>query len=146
MMKKKSIAMLAELAQERRDAAGQRLAQALTLLKDSEARLALLERYRGEYGERYARSAEGGIAPGELRNFRGFLERLDQALAQQRAEVEALSRGALECRAHLLQEHTRGKSFDVLAGRAEDAARAGEARRLQKLLDEFSGRLAAAAP
>ena len=141
-MGKRPLAMLAELAQERRDAAGRRLARSLALLKDSQERLALLQRYRDEYGQRYARTGMGGASPGELQNFRGFLERLDQAVAQQRAEVEALARGASDSRGRWLEEHTKGKSLDVLAGRAQDAARATEARKLQKLLDEFSGRLA----
>ena len=142
MAERRPLEFLAELAQERRDAAGRRLGRSLTLLKDSESRLALLERYRDEYRQRYARTGSGGVGADKLRNFRGFLERLDQAVAQQRAEVEALARGADESRGRWLTERTRGKSFDVLTERAESAERTAEARRLQKLLDEFPRRLA----
>src|SRR5262245_44858258 len=142
MAERRPLELLAELAQERRDAAGRRLGQSLSLLKDSESRLTLLERYRAEYQQRYARAGSSGVGANELRNFRGFLERLDQAVAQQRAEVEALSRGAHESRGRWLKERTRGKSLDVLTERAENAERAAEARRLQKLLDEFPRRLA----
>ena len=140
MADKRPLALLVELAQERRDAAGQRLGRSLLLLKDSESRLALLERYRDEYQDRYTRTGTSGVGPQELRNFREFLERLDKAVAQQRAEVEALARGASESRGRWLTERTRGKSLDVLSGRAADAERASEARQQQKLLDEFSGR------
>ena len=142
MAEKRPLALLAELAQERRDAAGRRLGRSLAALKDSESRLALLEGYRDEYKQRYARTGKSGAGPEELRNFRAFLERLDTAVTQQRAEVEALERGAIESRARWLDERTRGKSLDVLTERADYAERASEARRLQKLLDEFSGRLA----
>jgi len=142
MADQRPLALLAELAQERRDAAGRRLGRSLAALKDSESRLALLERYRNEYRQRYARAGTGGVGASELRNFREFLERLDQAVAQQRAEVDALMRGSSELRGRWLQERTRGKSLDMLTERADSADRATEERRLQRLLDEFSGRSA----
>lgn len=138
MADKRPLALLAELAQERRDAAGRRLGRSLALLKESESRLALLERYRDEYKQRYARTAKSGAGADELRNFREFLERLDTAVGQQRGEVEALTRAASESRGRWLDERTRGKSLDVLTERAAGAERAGEARRLQKLLDEVA--------
>src|SRR4051812_49077926 len=85
--RKAPLSLLAELAQGRRDDAGRVLARSLALLKDSEARLAMLESYRNEYRRRYAANGKTGIAPHELRNFRDFLERLDKAIAQQRAEA-----------------------------------------------------------
>jgi len=144
-MTRSSLALLSDLAQEKRDAAGKRLGRSLAMLNDSQGRLAMLERYRDEYHRRYAAAGQGGVAPGELRNFRQFLERLDQAIAQQRAEMVARARGVSESRSRYLEARLRGKSLDVLSGRAEDAARQGEARRLQKLVDEFAGRLATVA-
>ena len=142
MAERRPLALLAELAQERRDAAGRRLGRSLAALKDSEARLALLERYRNEYRDRYARAGSGGVGASELRNFREFLERLDKAVLQQRSEVETLTRGSAELRGRWLKERTHGKSLDVLTERAESADRAAEGRQLQKLLDEFAGRTA----
>ena len=142
MAERRPLALLAELAQERRDAAGRRLGRSLAALKDSESRLALLTRYRDEYRARYTRTGADGAAASELRNFREFLERLDKAVLQQRSEVEALARGSAELRGRWLKERTHGKSLDVLTERAESAEHAAEARRLQKLLDEFAGRSA----
>jgi flagellar FliJ protein len=139
--RKAPLSLLAELAQGRRDDAGRVLARSLALLKDSEARLAMLESYRNEYRRRYAANGKTGIAPHELRNFRDFLERLDKAIAQQRAEAESLARAAGESRRQWLAEHARGRSMEVLVGRAERVEHAGNERRLQKLLDEFSARL-----
>jgi flagellar FliJ protein len=139
----RQLSVLANLAEERRDAAGRRLGRSLALLEESRRRQALLAKYREDYRARLARAAAEGVSGDELRNYSGFLERLEQAIAQQRAEVEALERGVAEQRARWLDERRKERSIDVLAERAEDAARAAEARRLQKLLDEFSARIAA---
>ena len=139
----RQLAVLAELAVERREAAGRRLRQSIDLLQASLQRLAMLERYRDDYRGRLARAGAGGVAADELRNFNGFLARLEEAHAQQRAEVEALERGVREQRGRWLDERRKERSIDVLAERAEDAARVAESRRLQKLLDEFSARIAA---
>jgi flagellar FliJ protein len=136
----RQIKMLCGLSQDRRDAAGRRLGHAHKLHRESAARLELLEGYRNEYRTRLALGASRGVAPGELRNFREFLQKLEQAITQQRNEVETLARGVEECRGRWLSERKRGKSFDVLADRAGSAEDACDARRLQKQADEFNGR------
>jgi len=136
----RQLAMLRGLSEDKRDAAGQRLARAVAMHRASAARLEMLERYRGEYRVRLCNGSARGVAPGELRNFREFLERLEQAIGQQRGEVETLARGVEECRSRWLAESKREKSFGVLAQRALSAAREREARLAQKQMDEYSAR------
>jgi flagellar FliJ protein len=138
----RTLALLRGLSEDKRNAAGQRLKRAVTLHRASAARLEMLERYRGEYRARLSEGSARGVTPDELRNFRDFLERLEQAIAQQRAETQALARGVEECRGRWLSESRREKSFGVLAERALSAEREREARRLQKQTDEFSARKA----
>jgi flagellar FliJ protein len=138
----RQLAMLRELSEDRCETAGKRLAHATALHRDSAARLTLLERYRGEYRVRLANGSALGVAPAELRNFREFLEKLEQALAQQRAEMETLARGVEECRKRWLGERRREQSFGVLAQRAVTVEREREARNAQKQTDEFSARKA----
>lgn len=137
------LTMLTDLAQERHDRAAKKLARALTMLKDSESRLALLENYCAEYRARLARNAATGVAPAEMRNFLDFIARLEEAVGQQRAEVEAIKKGVADCRTGWLLERRRKHSYEVLIERADLAQREVEARRLQKLVDEFAGRAAA---
>ena len=137
------LTLLTDLADERRDRAARKLARALAMLKDSESRLVLLETYCTDYRARLAQSAANGVAPDEMRNFRDFIARLEEAIAQQRAEVAALQHGVAECRSGWLLERRRKQSFEVLIERADLDAREAEARRLQKLVDEFAGRAAA---
>ncbi|MBK8064499.1 MAG: flagellar export protein FliJ [Betaproteobacteria bacterium] len=138
----RQLSMLAELAHERRDAAAKRLARAAAAHKESQSKLDLLERYREDYRQRLADAAAQGLAGDELRNFRMFLTRLDQAIEQQRAEAEALLRGMNDCRTRWMSERRRERSFDVLVDRADLATRQRDDRRVQKLMDEFAGRLA----
>lgn len=134
---------LAQLARERCEAAGARLGKSLALLGESRSRLTLLERYRDEYRGRFASAGSQGITRDGLRNFREFLARLEQAIAQQRAEVAVLERGTEDARALWLAARRREQSFDILFDRAQIESRAIEARQLQKMLDEHSGRAAA---
>ena len=139
----RQLALLSDLAQERRDAAARKLARALKLLTESKARLELLEKYASDYRVRLALNVSHGVTADELRNFREFIAKLGEAIGQQRAQVEALARGVTDCRNGWMFARREGMSFDVLTERAEATAREVESRRLQKLVDEFAGRVAA---
>jgi flagellar FliJ protein len=137
------LTMLTDLAEERHGRAATKLGRSLSMLKDGESRLALLENYCAGYNTRLAQNAASGVAPSELRNFRDFIARLEEAIGQQRAEVEALRKGVADCRTGWMLERRRKQSYEVLTERADLAQREVEARRLQKLVDEFAGRAAA---
>lgn len=137
----RQLTMLTDLAQERSDAAAKKLGRSIAFLKESEKRLALLAQYREDYRQRLADLAARGVSGDEMRNFRQFIARLDEAITQQNNEVKTLAQAVAECRGHWIKERRRERSFDVLTERADLAARELEARRLQKILDEFSGRM-----
>lgn len=137
-MTRDTLSRLLGLAKEKKDAAALRLTKSLALVRESQSRLELLERYREEYRGKLRGAGSQGMSSDELRNFRGFLAKLDEAIAQQAAEVEALKKGATDCQGRWQAERRREKSFDVLAGRADERDRAGEAKRLQKMIDEFA--------
>ncbi len=138
----RQLSLLTDLSQERRDAAARKLGQTLALLKESESRLSLLENYCADYRARLAASATQGVTVDEMRNFRQFIAKLDEAIGQQRREVETLRCGVTECRNCWMAECRKGRSFEVLSERADITARELESRRLQKLVDEFAGRVA----
>ena len=138
----RQLTMLTDLAQERRDAAARKLGRSIAMLKESEQRLALLAQYREDYRARLADLGARGLCGDEWRNFRHFIARLDEAIGQQKGEVQALTQGVSECRDHWLLERRKERSYDVLTERADLAEREREGRRLQKILDEFSGRMA----
>lgn len=135
--------LLSGLAHERGEVAAKRLGRSLALLRESESRLALLQSYFADYRGRLARNAAHGVSADEMRNFREFIRKLEQAIGQQRAEVEALERAVVENRRGWMHARREGRSFEVLSERAESLAREAESRRLQKIVDEFAGRAAA---
>src|SRR5262245_9814734 len=108
---------LAEIAGEKSDAAAKRLGNSLTQLRDSSARLELLERYREEYRRRLAAAGSHGLSTEDLRNWRNFLDKLEQAIAQQRAERDSMAQGVDHSRMHWLAARRREQSFGVLASR-----------------------------
>lgn len=138
----RQLSMLADIAQDRREKAARNLGRTLSLLKESEARLTLLESYCGDYRSRLAQNTATGVSADELRNFRDFIGKLEEAIGQQRAEVEAIRQAVVVCRDGWLVERRREHSYEVLTERAQLGIRAEESRRLQKLTDEFAGRVA----
>lgn len=142
MSSKIALEMLRDLAAERRDVALARLADMLGGCRTSEERLMLLERYRDEYRDRFARAAGAGMSPAELANFRTFLHRLGAAIDAQASEVSKWKTAVVAGESHLASERRRTQSFDVLIERRAQAARQKDARREQKLTDEIGARMA----
>jgi len=136
------LTLLKDLAHDRCEKAAKNLADTLGLLKESESRLALLEGYCADYRARLARNTVSGVNADELRNFREFIGKLEESIRLQRAEAEAIGQAVEACRSGWMLERRRENSYEVLAEREQIVMRTMEARRLQKLTDEFAGRVA----
>jgi len=61
------------------------LAASERLLREAEAKLAELERYRQTYLQDFDQRAQGGMGADQARSYQAFLARLGQALDEQRA-------------------------------------------------------------
>lgn len=132
-----------ELARDAAASARRRLGETLSDCRQSEERLRVLEGYRAEYEQRLKRAVSGGISATVLANYRQFLDRLGEAIAQAAAELDASRRRVTVGQASVLAEDRRVKSFDTLAERRERCAATAEARRDQKQTDELAARSAA---
>jgi flagellar protein FliJ len=113
-----------ELAQKREQDALQRLAEAQQKLAHVQQQLEDLERYRREYG-----LSDGGMTVSALLNRQQFVERIDQAIAQQMREVEQRQRMLEASRAQWLKAHARERALDSVVARY----RTQEAQREQRL-------------
>lgn len=73
------------------DEAQKRLAMSVAAFEkrvlEGEAKLAELERYKGEYEQAFAQRAGRGISVTDLRDYQAFLARLAEAIKQQQALV-----------------------------------------------------------
>jgi len=103
-------------------------------------KFALLVGYRTEYQERLRRAIAQGLDGAGLRNFYDFMERLEQAIAQQQQIVANSQARAAGGRQEWQKKQIKYKAFDALSQRFHTAMQKRDASRDQKAMDDFSGR------
>lgn len=129
---------LLDLMQTRTDEATRRLGKLLAAEQSARKQLQMLEEYRSEYAESLRQAARQGLSPLALRNYQGFLDRIDQAITQQTAAVRHSERETAHGQAQWRAQHTQLKAIDTLAQRHQARARVLDNKREQKLLDELT--------
>jgi len=139
-MKPFSLQSVLELMQARTDDATRHLAHLIATEKDAKNKLAMLQQYRDEYAARFRQAAQNGIGQREWRNYQEFLNRLDEAIAQQSQNVGAQERHTAAGQIQWQQQRTKLKAFDTLSQRHQASEIALEQRREQKTQDEFASR------
>ncbi len=112
----------------------------LRMLKHKEAaaagRLRELESYRDEYRLRLTGGGGRGMGIGLLRDFYGFLAKLDEAIAHQRHELEQASARWRQAHGQWLELRQKVRAYQALAARhAHDQNRRQE-RAEQRQTDE----------
>jgi flagellar FliJ protein len=133
---------LIELARRETDDAAKRLGLALKTVADAEEKLNMLIGYRDEYGKRFEASQQAGITPQAYRNFRAFMEKLDNAIkGQEEVLRHCKNKGAQEKGAWQNAERKR-MSYSALSDRAMAQEFKLEAKRDQKAMDEHAARQA----
>ena len=120
--------------------AERRLAQSVVAfdrrVREAEAKLQELERYRLEYERQFTERAGQGISAPGLRDYQAFLARLNEAVKQQQIIVQ---RAAAERDAERLrwqQAARRAKALDHVVGQWQADERRASDRREQKDSDE----------
>jgi flagellar FliJ protein len=143
MVKKFSLQPLVHLSQQQHDAATRKFGQLNQQQQATQAKLDALLQFRKDYQTRFQEAEQNGMNQAELRNFQGFILRLDEAIEQQRNANEQ-ARSQLQVGRNELQEAQRKmKSFDTLAQRHIENEKKLEAKSEQRQQDEHTGRLAA---
>jgi flagellar FliJ protein len=129
-----------ELAQRRNDNAAAHLGRLNSEAAKAEAKLNMLLQYREDYRARYRAAVQRNLHSAGWKNFHDFLEKLDEAIEQQRAAV-LLSRQAVQ-RGRTEWQSTRKdvRAYDTLAQR-HDRAEADRLKRIdQRFMDELAAR------
>ena len=133
-----ALATLFEHAERQRDEALAKLMQAEDAARRMLAQTEQLRNYRGEYAAR-SPARSGRSAPIELlRCHLDFMQRLEQALAQQQAQAEGAERHAAELRQALVALETRLASVRKLIERRGQAQQLVADRQEQRRSDEAS--------
>jgi flagellar FliJ protein len=125
-----------ELMQDRTDEAARELGRRLAAEHDARKQLALLEDYRNEYSRRFQAAAQAGLTPLQWANYRDFLGRLDEAIAQQHETVDRSASLTAAGQEAFIAQRGRLKAFDTLAERHERGERRRADRQEQKQSDE----------
>ncbi len=129
-----------DLAQQQSDTAATRLGMLNAEAAKSEQKLNMLLEYREEYRERFRGTMHRDVHSAGWKNFHQFLEKLDEAIEQQRAAChvsrEAVLRGQREWQSRQMQV----KAYDTLAERHESVQTERGKRIDQRVTDEFAAR------
>ena len=134
---------LQERAEDATRDALRRMSELMKTCRESESRLELLQRYRDEYRIKLDNATRTGVSALELSNFRSFLAKLEEAIAQQSADVAHWQAAVLRSRADWQEAERRARSYGVLNDRRAEQARGRAARIEQKQNDEFAARCVA---
>lgn len=140
MTKPFSLQTVLELMQTRADDATLRLAKLIAAERDAKSKLQMLTQYRDEYAQRFQQAAQNGLNPRDWSNYREFLNRLDEAIAQQGRAVAVQTSNTVNGQKDWQQQRTKLKAFDTLSQRHRNNEMAHEFKREQKAQDEFAAR------
>ena len=143
MIKPFSLQPLVHLAQQKNDAATKRFGQLNQQQQAAQTKLDTLLQYRKDYQTRFQEAAQNGMSQSDLRNFQNFIQRLDEAIAQQRNANEQALNSVQKGRNDLQDTQRKMKSFDTLEQRHLENEKKLAAKSEQRQQDEHTGRFAA---
>lgn len=131
---------LLDLSNLRLDEATRQLGKLIAGEQEASQRLELLVQYRAEYQARFLTAAGNGLGPDAWRNYQHFLSRLEEAIGQARAMVDASRQRTAAGQQNWLDKRGKVKAFDTLAQRHQARVVYAEARQEQKQSDEHAAR------
>lgn len=121
-----------EQARQRSEDALCRFATQQQLLAKAEHQLSELRRYR----EEYARQGEARLSVSAMLNRQSFIQRIDQAIGQQTAEIARHQRQLEQVREQWKHDHARESALDNVVARHLERERRAEERHEQAESDE----------
>lgn len=143
MIKPYSLQPLVHLAQQKNDAATKKFGQLNQQQQAAQTKLDTLLQYRKDYQARFQEAAQNGMSQSDLRNFQNFIQRLDEAIAQQRNANEQALNSVQKGRNDLEDTQRKMKSFGTLEQRHLESEKKLAAKSEQRQQDEHTGRFAA---
>jgi len=136
----KRFASLIKLYRERERALVKKFRAAQTAHDREAAQLGNLDQLRGEYREQLASAAENGVSGAELKNWRRFINGLDELRREQQVRAERTAQAKDLRKDDWLNGHRRVRGFETLDEKLKANGREAEARGEQKRMDEIAAR------
>lgn len=134
--------VLLKQAKEARDEAARRVADALIWRDNSQQKLQMLHRYRGDYLLRMQAGFSKVATTTPLTQHGAFVDKLEEAIGQQADDAQFRERALDACREQLLQAEKRIRSLEAYIEKQLRALATKEQRREQKAMDEFAAQAA----
>jgi len=132
--------LLFNLAQEKVDAAAERMRKAQASHESARTKLGQLHAFLAEYQQRLTAGGMRGMGVAQWQDFQRFLLRLHEAVEIQQGEVDRCVQRFMLERQSWLSERRQLKAYEKLMERERERAQKVEARREQKQTDEFASR------
>lgn len=131
-----------EMAERAEREAARQLGQAQLQLGQAEAKLGELRQYFNDYQQQWLTQGSQGVSGQWLMNYQRFLSQLESAIGQQQRSVDWHRNNLNKLREQWQQRRGRLEGLGKLVERYRLEAQRLADKREQKLLDEFSQRLA----
>ena len=109
-------------------------------IDEANTSLSTLVQYRNDYLKRLAHELEVGLSSKNYINYQTFLQKLEDAIVSQEHQVTKLMNDLKVQRVFWLESQRKKMSYDVLSDQSEQQYKKVEARKDQKLMDEFAMR------
>lgn len=138
MPRRFSLEPLHNLAQDRVEAATQRLAQLKVKWQQEEAKFEQLSQFHVEYQRRLGDAIRQGMDMTRMRDYQVFIRKLETALRQQAQEIARAKATWEEGQRVWLEERRKLKTYDVLKDRHARAEQRREGRLEQRESDEHA--------
>jgi len=129
-----------QIAANREQEAAREMAKARSYLESTQARLSELINFRGEYARNFLARGEQGMTVTRMREYYGFIQRIDQAIAYQQNLAEQAKSVYAQRQKLWGQRRSRMLAIDKLAERYRQQEQIESDRREQKETDERAQR------
>ena len=129
-------------AVEASQAAGQLVGKQQEVLRSAQAKLEQLQSYAAQYREQMQTLGSAGSAWSQVRDLRGFVDRIEAAIAAQQAELNRQQDRLTELSAQWGAARQREKAFEVLIDQHQAQKRQGQKASALKNLQEWAVRRA----
>lgn len=107
-------------------------------LRQAQAKLEQLHRYAAQYREQMQVLGTVGTAWSQVRDLRGFIDRIDAGITAQQAEIAGTQRALADLTAQWTAARQREKAFEVLIDQHQAQQRQGQKASSLKNLQEWA--------
>ncbi|MDU5780268.1 MAG: flagellar export protein FliJ [Pantoea sp.] len=137
-----AIDTLRDLAEQDLEKAAMHLGDMRRGVRQADEQLTMLLDYQDEYRNKLNSDMSGGIATTRWTNYHQFIQTLEQAIEQHRAQLRQWNQRLEQALASWRDKQQRLNAYQTLISRAADNALRVENRLDQKRMDEYAQRAA----